>query len=147
MYRSYSGSEADSRLPRSVESQLRELTQDFAMSFNTGNFDHAAGLFAHDGVLLVSGREAAHGRKEIEVSLRQSADAGYGRLRLETVRVEHSGDMAMELGRFTVGLRNTDGTTSPESGSYVKVWRRLGAWLIVADCWSRTIQEAKGKAA
>ncbi len=26
----------------------------------------------------------------------------------------------------------------PEHGKYVKVWRRLGAWLIVADCWSRT---------
>ena len=26
---------------------------------------------------------------------------------------------------------------APESGKYVKVWRRLGAWLLMADCWSR----------
>ena len=37
---------------RDVESQLRDLTQDFATSFNTGNYDQAAGLFASDGELM-----------------------------------------------------------------------------------------------
>ncbi|HLV87191.1 MAG TPA: nuclear transport factor 2 family protein [Candidatus Sulfotelmatobacter sp.] len=147
MYRSYSGSEADSRSSRSVESQLRDQTQDFAMSFNTGNYDHAAALFADDGALMIPSREAAYGRKQVENSLRQLADAGYGSLRLETLRIDHSGDMAMELGRFMVQVERADGSTVAESGSYVKVWRRLGAWLIVAECWTKTLQALRGKAA
>jgi ketosteroid isomerase-like protein len=66
---------------------------------------------------------------------------------METTRVDHSGDMAMELGHFTMIVRQADGTRVPERGKYVKVWRRLGAWLLMADCWSRTAQEVSDRAA
>ena len=147
MYRSYSTAQADARPFRDVESHLRDLTQDFATSFNTGNYDQAAALFAHDGVLLAPRREAAYGQTSVERLLRQLGDAGYSDLRLETMRVDHSGDMAMELGRFSVVLRQADGTLLPERGRYVKVWRRLGAWLLIAECWSRTADVANDRAA
>ncbi len=136
MYRPYTSPAADSRPFRDVESQLRDLTQDFVTSFNTGNYDQAAGLFATDGVLMAPQREAAYGQKPVEHLLRELGDAGYGNLRLETMRVEHSGDMAMEIGRFSVMVRNADGTMVPERGKYVKVWRRLGVWRVIADSWS-----------
>jgi len=43
MYRQFTGTQADFRPLRDVDSQLRDQTQDFATSFNTGNYDHAAG--------------------------------------------------------------------------------------------------------
>jgi hypothetical protein len=43
--------------------------------------------------------------------------------------------------------RKLDGTSIPERGKYVKVWRRLGVWLIIADCWSRTQEVASDRAA
>jgi len=147
MYRPYTGSSADTRPFRDVESQLRDLTQDFAMSFNTGNYDQGANLFANDGVLMAPQSDAAYGQKQVERALRQLADAGYSDLRLETTRVDHSGDMAMELGRFSVVVRQSDGTLLTERGKYVKVWRRLGAWLIMADCWSRTVPAMSDRAA
>jgi len=136
MYRPYASPSADSRPFRDVESQLRDLSQDFATSFNTGNYDLAAGLFASDGALMVPHYEGAHGQKAVERLLRQLGEAGYSDLRLETMRVEHSGDMAMEIGRFSVVVRKADGTMVPERGKYVKVWRRLGVWRLMADCWS-----------
>lgn len=147
MYRPNSSSPTDSRLPVDVESQIRGLSQDFAMSFNTGNYDQAASVFAADGVLMAPQLEAAYGQKSVERLLRQLGEAGYGDLRLETTRIEHSGDMAMELGRFSVVVRRSDGAIFPERGKYVKVWRRLGAWLLMADCWSRTEQVANDRAA
>jgi ketosteroid isomerase-like protein len=147
MYRPYSSSLADSRLPQDVESQIRGLSQDFAMSFNTGNYDQAASVFAADGVLMAPQLEAAYGQKSVERLLRQLGEAGYSDLRLESTRIEHSGDMAMELGRFTVIVRQSDGAMFPERGKYVKVWRRLGAWLLMADCWSRTAPVANDRAA
>lgn len=146
MYRPYSSTPADLRPLRDVESQLRDSTQDFATSFNTGNYDQAAALFAHDGVLIAPRLESAYGQKAVERLLRQLGEAGYSDLRLETTRIDHSGDMAMELGRFTV-LRLADGKMIPENGKYVKVWRRLGAWLLVADCWSPTMKAANELAA
>ena len=110
------------------------------MSFNTGNYDQAARLFAGDGVLMPPQNEPAYGQKQVERLLRELGDEGYSDLRLETTRVDHSGDMAMELGRFSLVVRKADGTLMPERGKYVKVWKRLGAWLVMADCWSKTAQ-------
>src|SRR6266567_526888 len=147
MYRPYTSASADSRPFRDVESQLRDLTQDFQTSFNTGNYDQAASLFVADGVLMAPHYEPAYGPKPVERLLRQLGEAGYSDLRLETTRVEHTGDMAMEVGRFSVVVRKADGTMVPERGKYVKVWRRLGVWRILADCWSRTPLAASGRAA
>jgi len=147
MYRPYSSSQADARPFRDVESQLRDLTQDFATSFNTGNYDQAAAQFAGDGVLMAPRQEPAYGQKAVEHVLRRLGESGYSDLRLETMRVDHSGDMAMELGRFTVAVRQADGTLIPERGKYVKVWKRLGAWLVMADSWSGAVQAASERAA
>lgn len=147
MYRAYSGTQAEFRPPRDVESQIKDLTQDFATSFNTGNYDQAAALFASDAVLMAPLYESAHGQKAVELLLRQMGDAGYSHMKLETTRVDHSGEMAMELGRFTMTLLKPDGTVAVECGKFVKVWRRLGAWLIVADCWNRTSVTANDRAA
>ena len=147
MYRPYSNALADFRPFRDVESQLRDLSQDFATSFNTGNYDQAASLFASDGALMAPLFEGAYGQSSIEQLLRQMGEAGYRNLRLETTRVDHSADMAMELGRFSVLVPKPDGTVAMQRGKYVRVWRRLGAWLIVADCRSWTSEVVNDRAA
>jgi uncharacterized protein (TIGR02246 family) len=139
MYRPYPSSLADSRPFLDVQSLIRNLAQDFVTSFNTGNYDQVAALFAQDGAFMAPHHDPAYGPKAVERLLRQIGEAGYEDLRLETVRVEASGDLAMEIGRYTVAIRQPDGTILADRGKYVKAWRRLGAWLIVADCWSTNL--------
>jgi ketosteroid isomerase-like protein len=139
MYRPYSSSVADSRPFLDVPSLLRNLDQDFVTAFNTGNYDQAGALFVQDGAFMVPHYEPAYGPKPVERLLHQLGDAGYEDLRLETSRVEISGDLAMEMGRYTVAIRQPDGTILADRGKYVKAWRRLGAWLILADCWSSNL--------
>ena len=139
MYRPYSSSLADSRPFLNVDSLIRNLNQDFVISFNTGNYDQVAALFAQDGAFMAPHHDPAYGPKAVERLLRQFAESGYEDLRLETIRVEASGDLAMEIGRYSVGIRKPDGTILADRGKYVKAWRRLGAWLIVADCWSSNL--------
>jgi len=138
MYRPPSSSVAGSSPLLDVESIIRGLTQDFCTAFNTGNYDQVAALFASDGVLMVSHRESSQGSKGIERLLRQYGDAGYQNLRFETTRVDYSGDMAVEMGRYTVSmeLRNT---TVADAGTFLRAWRRLGAWRIVGDSWSSNL--------
>jgi uncharacterized protein (TIGR02246 family) len=139
MYRPYSSSLADSRPFLNVDSLIRNLGQDFVTSFNTGNYDQVAALFAQDGTFMAPHHDPAYGPKAVERLLRQFAESGYEDLRLETIRVEASGDLAMEIGRYSVGIRKPDGTILADRGKYVKAWRRLGAWLILADCWSSNL--------
>src|ERR1700722_4036864 len=109
MYRPYSSSLADSRPFMDVESLIRGLTQDYVTSFNTGNFDQVGTLFAPDGVIMAPQQEPAYGPKAVDRLGRQMSDAGYESLRAETSRVEHSGDMAMETGRYTGAGRQGEG--------------------------------------
>lgn len=139
MYRPYSGSLADPRPFMDVESVIRGLTQDYVTSYNTGNYDLIGALFAPEGVIMAPQMEPAYGPKAVERLARQMSDAGYENLRCETLRVEHSSDMAMETGRYTVAIRLANGTTTADRGKYLKVWRRLGKWMIVADCWNSNI--------
>ena len=139
MYRPYPSSLADFRPFLDVQSLIRNLAQDFVTSFNTGNYDQVAALFTQDGAFMAPHHDPAYGPKAVERLLRQIGEAGYEDLRLETVRVESSGDLAMEIGRYTVAIRQPDGTILADRGKYVKAWRRLGVWLIVADCWSTNL--------
>jgi ketosteroid isomerase-like protein len=139
MYRSYSSSVADSRPFLDVQSLIRNLCLDFVTSFNTANYDQVAALFAQEGVLMAPHHEPAYGPKSVERLLREFGEAGYEDLRFETIRVDSSGDMAVEIGRYTVAIRQPNGTIQADRGKYVRAWRRLGAWLIVADCWSTNL--------
>jgi uncharacterized protein (TIGR02246 family) len=121
-----------------VESTVRGLTQDFCTAFNTGNYDHVAALFASDGVLMLPHHESSQGSKGIERALRHYGDSGYQNLRFETVRVDYSGDMAIEMGRYTVSI-DLGNTTIVDAGKFLRGWRRLGAWRIVGDSWSSSL--------
>ena len=139
MYRPYSSTLADSRPFLDVQSVLRNLAQDLVTAFNTGNYDQAAALYAADGAFMAPHYDPAYGPKAVEQLMRKFGDAGYQDLRLETIRVEVSGDIAVEIGRYSVAIRQPDGTIRADRGKYLKNWRRLGAWLIIADCWSSNL--------
>ena len=139
MYRPYSSSLTDPRPIMDVQSMIRNLAQDFVTSFNTGNYDQVSALFAQDGVFMVPQYDAAYGPKAVERLLHQIGEAGFEDLGLDTIRVEASGDLAMEIGRYTVSIRQLDGSVLVDRGKYLRAWRRLGVWLIVADCWSSSL--------
>src|SRR5262249_41035420 len=87
-----------------VESTIRGLTQDFCTAFNTGNYDQVARLYANEGILMVSHRDSFQGLGGIERALREFGELGYQDLRFETTRVDYSGDMAIEIGRYTISI-------------------------------------------
>lgn len=119
-----------------VESVIRGLTQDYCTSFNTGNYDQVASLFAPDASLMPPHSQTASGTRAIERALRELGESGHQDLRFETVRVDSSGDLAVEMGRYTVAIRQDNGTTIADRGKFMRAWRRVGAWRIIAHSWS-----------
>jgi len=130
---STSGSFAD------VETTIRNLTQDFCMAFNTGNYDQAAALFAPDGVFMSPHQAPVSTNKLIERSLQNFAENGYQDMRFETTRVECSGDIAVEIGRYRFTVHRADGSKITDEGKFLATWRRMGAWRILATSWSSNL--------
>jgi uncharacterized protein (TIGR02246 family) len=143
MYRPFASVPASSSSLLDVDSTIRGLSQDLCTAFNTGNYDQWAALFASDGQLMPPHLEPAEGPKAIERVMRNLGESGYHDLRFETVRVENSGDMAVEIGRYTLAMSQDNGTEVAQRGKYLHVWRRLGAWLIIADCWNSNTPQVK----
>jgi ketosteroid isomerase-like protein len=143
MYRPLSGSAPSVNSWLDVQSAIRGLTQDFATAFNTGNYDQAAALFTSDGFLMAPQRESVQGPKPVELMLRRLGESGHQNLRLETLRVEESGDMAVEIGRYTAATQLANGTTVVERGKFVHTWRRLGIWRMAANCWNSDLPAAR----
>jgi ketosteroid isomerase-like protein len=83
------------------------------------------------------------GQKPIELMLGKLGEAGYQNLRLETIRVEESGDMAVEIGRYTAAVQQANGTTVADRGKFVQVWRRLGIWRMTSNCWNSDLPAVK----
>ena len=130
---SNSGSFAD------VETTIRNLTQDFCMAFNTGNYDQASALFAPDGVFMSPNQTPASTNKMIERTLQNFAENGYQDVRFETTRVECSGDIAVEIGRYRFTVSRADGSKITDEGKFLATWRRMGAWRILATSWSSNL--------
>jgi uncharacterized protein (TIGR02246 family) len=144
MYRPPSSSVAGTNPRLDVESTIRGFTQDFCTAFNTGNYDQVGALFASDGECLLAHREPSQGPKAIERVLREYGESGYQNLRFETARVDYSGDMAVEIGRYTLSIKQGN-TTIADAGRFLRAWRRLGAWRIIGDCWSSQVPVAGQK--
>ena len=119
-----------------VESVIRGLTQDYCTSFNTGNYDQVASLYAPDASLMPPNGETAVGTRAIERKLRELGESGQQDLRFETLRVDSSGDLAVEIGRYSLALHQENGTTIADRGKFMHAWRRVGAWRIIANSWS-----------
>jgi len=122
---------------------IRGLTQDLCMAFNTGNYDQVAALFSPEGVAMIPNRPIAQGTKAIEQASRSLGEAGLEDLRFETERITYSADIAVETGRYSLVRRLGNGTVLADRGKYVHTWRRLGAWLITADCWNSDLPAAR----
>lgn len=145
MYRPFGSGVPGSSPFLDAESAIRGLTQDFCTAFNTGNYDQVAALFAADGLYLTPHREAVQGPKAIERMLRELGESGHHDLRFETTRVDHSEDMAIEIGRYTVVIQRGSRSIT-DRGKFMRGWRRLGTWSIVADSRSSNLPAAEEQA-
>jgi ketosteroid isomerase-like protein len=143
MYRPFGSSVPKPTPFLDVETIIRGLTQDLCTAFNTGNYDQAGALFAANGQFLPPHHEPAEGPRAVEKLFRLYGESGYQDLRHETLHLDSSGDTAIEFGRFSIAVRQANGTTAIERGKYLHAWRRVGVWLIVAACWNLNLPLVK----
>lgn len=125
---------SESSRKEGAQAVIRRLRREFVIAANAGEIDRLAAFLAGDAVLLVDNRKALEGLAAIRESLQRTLDSGVvSELAMETTRVEHSGSLAYELGRFSHSFLQKDGSKKHMHGRYVDVWRRQpgGAWRIV----------------
>ena len=121
-----------------VESHIAHIGQEWAQNWNAGQLDKLIESYADDAVYMPPHHAAVHGRDAIREYLRGPLKHGVRDLKYEVTFIKHSGDLAYDVGRYTMTLPQPDNTRQLDRGKYLTVWRRQssGEWQIVADCWS-----------
>jgi ketosteroid isomerase-like protein len=120
------------------EAAVRRLTQEWVLACNTRQLDELIELYAPDALVLRSNLPAIRGALAVREFFFSSLEAGLGEVALDPLRVEVSGDLAHEVGRYSALVPGTTGKRREERGKYLWVFAKQssGDWKLLAECWS-----------
>jgi uncharacterized protein (TIGR02246 family) len=128
-----------------VEQHISQIGQQWARHWNAGDLEKLTQAFAPDAVYMPPHHAAVHGRDAIREYLKTPMQHGVGDLTYEVTYIKHSGDLAYDVGRYSMSVPR-EGGKRQDRGKYLTVWRRQpnGEWLIVADTWSSDLPNISG---
>lgn len=131
-----------------AEAAVRKMTQDWALACNTKHLDDLVDLYTSDAIVLRSNVPPVRSTAAIRELLFSALEAGLGEVEMEPLRVEVFGDLACDVGRYTLLAPTPAGKRREERGKYVILaTRQAGEWKILVDCWSSDLSLAAGEPA
>jgi ketosteroid isomerase-like protein len=120
------------------EAAVRRLTQEWVLACNTRQLEELIELYSTDALVLRSNLPPIRGAAAVREFFYSSLEAGLGEVAVDPTRVEVSGDMAYEVGRYSALVPGATGKRREERGKYLWVFAKQpsGDWKLVAECWS-----------
>ncbi len=120
------------------EAAVRRLTQEWVLACNTRQLDELIELYAADAMVLRPNLPPIRGAMAVRDFFFASLEAGLGEVAVDPVRVEVSGDLAHEVGRYSALVPGTTGKRREERGKYLWVFAKQanGDWKLISECWS-----------
>ena len=106
----------------------------FVAAYNRGDAPGLAALYTHDGQIMPPNAELVAGPLALEDLFRSFWHEGDTVIKLETVEAEGSGDIAYEVGRYTLSGKTGRVT---DQGKYIVVWKKVdGEWKLYRDIFN-----------
>ncbi|MCU9848496.1 DUF4440 domain-containing protein [Defluviimonas sp. D31] len=117
---------------------IGERNAAFEAAFNGGDAAGVAALYSADAVLMPPDMAMVNGREGAEALWAGFIEAGATDLDLTTVTLDLAGDMANEIGTFTLSVPDGNGGMQSVAGKYIVIWKRdeAGAWNLHWDIWN-----------
>lgn len=117
---------------------IEAALETFAAAFNGGDGAAVAAHYTEDAALLPPGEARVDGRAAIAAFWQGLIDGGITDLTLKAVEVEERGDLATEVGAFTLAVPGEGEQKTTVAGKYIVVWMKDGdgAWRLHRDIWN-----------
>ncbi len=122
----------------SVRQAIESANMKFVEAFNRRDVASVAALYDENATVLPPNSQVLKGRRRIEEFWNGAIEMGVREVALKTIDVEHSGDLAYEIGAYNLKVQPKGGQATTDAGKYVVVWKRQadGAWKLAADIWN-----------
>jgi uncharacterized protein (TIGR02246 family) len=127
-----------SALAEGAKEAIEQTAIAWETAFNAGDGKAVAELYTEDAALLPPDGARVDGRAAIGEFWQGAIDSGLADADLEVVEVTESGDLAYEVGAFSLSAPGADGARATVAGKYVIVWQRGddGTWRLHRDIWN-----------
>ncbi|MFK8041096.1 serine hydrolase [Congregibacter sp.] len=135
-----SGLFAASPEPESLLAIIQSRNNEYEAAFKAQDLPALLALHTDDVVFMSSHRERVVGITNLKASLEGELSLGESSIRLTTEEVTHSGEFALEVGRYELGLAADTDEPISDAGDYLVLWRQNaeGEWLIYRDVTTST---------
>ena len=119
-------------------SAIRGSRMAFVSALRRGDARSAAEAYALDATLIAPAVDVLHGRSAIEDFWRTGVETGVMDVTFETIEVQSEGNVAVEVGRYTLHVVPERGATVVDRGRYLMVHRvdSDGQWRRSAEMFS-----------
>ncbi len=106
-------------------------------AFQRGDATGVAACYTADAQLLPPNSAALSGTENIATFWQGAMAMGIKSAKLETQSVEERGDLAVEVGQYTLTIQPDGAAAMTDIGKYVVVWKNDGgAWKLHIDIWN-----------
>ena len=130
---------ASSRKGSSDEEAIRKIDTEWSQAADAKDVDKFVSYYADDASMLPFNAPIATGKDQIRQTFSGlTQKPGFALTFAPTkIVVAKSGDMAYDLGTFSLKMNDAQGNPTTTPGKYVVVWqKRAGQWKAVVDCFN-----------
>ena len=125
----------------SVKSAIDSQNAAYVKAYNNKDAESVAALHTADATVMPPNQKISQGKKEIQNSINAGIQAGGRDLKFQQLELVVSGNIAYEVGRYSVVVEHEDQTAVNDNGKYIVIWERQpnGDWLMSEDIWNSNL--------
>jgi uncharacterized protein (TIGR02246 family) len=117
-----------------IKTNIAAANENFVAAFKRGDAAAIATLYSKDGQVLPPNSQPISSTQAIQTFWQGVMNLGIKAAKLESLEVEDRGDIAYEVGKYTL---LGDGGQEIDTGKYVVVWKQeAGRWKLHRDIWN-----------
>jgi ketosteroid isomerase-like protein len=106
----------------------------FVAAYNRHDAPALAALYATDGEVMPPNTKTVKGPRALQALFKSFWDEGDVTIALKTVEADGTGDLAYEVGNYT--LKGKTGKVN-DQGKYIVVWKKIrGHWKLYRDIFN-----------
>ena len=123
-----------------IRAAIEANNEKFMAALSDGDAAAVAALYTAEARLLPPNAEMMKGVQAVQAFWRGGMDMGIKGATLETVEVQVGGDIACEVGKYTMIIQPTADQTITDKGKYVILWKNEnGSWKLDVDIWNTSL--------
>jgi uncharacterized protein (TIGR02246 family) len=121
-----------------VRAAIEQTNARIVEAFKADDAAAIAGFYSEDAKMLPPDATEVAGRDAIQKVWQSWIDDGLKNLTLEAQEVEADGDLAYEIGKFSMQVPAENDAIATSTGNYLAIWKRDpgGVWQQHVDTWN-----------